>query len=98
MVLEKLIPYLPSGCVVYFDEYEFNFGSRFTGESRLVHEINAGLFGEGIELVLDRELSWDLSRCYRFVNDNASTVFERKRDLRRVAEWRKRRANDSPLP
>jgi hypothetical protein len=97
-VLERLIPYLPSGCVVYFDEYEFNFGSRFTGESRLIHEINAGRFGEGIELVLDRELSWDLSRCYRFVNENAATAFERKRELRRVAEWRKRRDNDSPLP
>ena len=58
VVFERLIPYLPSGCVIYFDEYEFNFGSRFTGESRLVHEIKAAVrFGDGIELVLDRELS-----------------------------------------
>jgi hypothetical protein len=97
-VLERLIPYLPSGCVIYFDEYEFNFGSRFTGESRLVHEINRGEFGDGIELVLDRELSWDLSRCYRFINQAAPYAFERKTELRRVTQWRKHTGNDSPLP
>jgi hypothetical protein len=98
VVLERLIPYLPSGCVVYFDEYEFNFGSRFTGEARLVHEINRGEFGDGIELVLDRELSWDLSRCYRFINQAAPSAFERKTELRRVTQWRKHAGNDSPLP
>ncbi|HUQ53247.1 MAG TPA: class I SAM-dependent methyltransferase [Gammaproteobacteria bacterium] len=98
VVLERLIPYLPSGCVIYFDEYEFNFGSRFTGESRLVHEINRGEFGDGIELVLDRELSWDLSRCYRFVSQTAPYAFERKTELRRVVQWRKHTGNDSPLP
>ena len=98
VVLERLIPYLPSGCVIYFDEYEFNFGSRFTGESRLVHEINRGEFGDGIELVLDRELSWDLSRCYRFINQAAPYAFERKTELRRVVQWRKHAGNDSPLP
>ena len=97
-VLERLIPHLPSGCVIYFDEYEFNFGSRFTGESRLIHEINRGDFGEGIELVLDRELSWDLQRCYRFVNQAAPTAFERKSQLRRVSPVRKHSGNDSPLP
>jgi hypothetical protein len=97
-VLERLMPYLPSGCVVYFDEYEFNFGSRFTGESRLVHEINRGEFGEGIELVLDRELSWDLSRCYRFINQAAPYAFERTTELRRLVQWRKHIGNDSPLP
>jgi hypothetical protein len=97
VVLERLIPYLPSGCVIYFDEYEFNFGSRFTGEARLIHEINAGLFGDGIELVLDRDLSWDLSRCYRFVNENATSRFERRAELGHVADLRKR-GNDSPLP
>jgi hypothetical protein len=97
VVLERLIPYLPSGCVIYFDEYEFNFGSRFTGEARLVHEINTGVLGPGIELVLDKELSWDLSRCYRFINENATSMFERKTELREVAELRKR-GNDSPLP
>jgi hypothetical protein len=97
-IFERLIPYLPSGCVVYFDEYEFNFGSRFTGESRLIHEINRGDFGDGIELVLDGDLSWDLRRCYRFINRHAQHGLERKRELRHVAEWRKRTGNDSPLP
>jgi hypothetical protein len=96
--LERLMPHLPSGCVIYFDEYEFNFGSRFTGEARLVHEINQGVFGDGLELVLDGDLSWDLRRCYRFVNRDAPYVFERKEDLRRVTAWRKRSGNDSPLP
>ncbi len=97
IVLERLIPYLPSGCVIYFDEYEFNFGSRFTGEARLIHEINSGALGAGIELVLDKDLSWDLSRCYRFINENAISRFERKTELRPAAELR-RRGNDSPLP
>lgn len=97
-VLERLMPCLPSGCVIYFDEYEFNFASRLTGEARLVHEINSGVFGEGLELVLDGELSWDLRRCYRFVNRDAPYMFERKTELRRVVAWRKRSGNDSPLP
>jgi hypothetical protein len=96
-VMERLIPYLPTGCVVYFDEFEFNFGSRFTGEARLVHEINTGQFGDGIELVLDRELSMDLSRCYRFINVNATTMLERQRELEQAGFVHKR-GNDSPLP
>jgi hypothetical protein len=96
--LERLMPYLPSGCVLYFDEYEFNFGSRFTGEARLVDEINRGEFGDGLELVLDSNLSWDLRRCYRFINRSAQSVFERKRELQRVVAWNKRAGNDSPLP
>ena len=67
-VLERLIPYLPNGCVVYFDEYDnLNYGSRLTGEARLVHEINHGLLGEEIELILDRELSMSSMRVYRFM-------------------------------
>ena len=67
-VLEKLIPYLPNGCVIYFDEYDnLNYGSRLTGEARLVHEINHGALGEEIELVRDRELSLNSMRIYRFV-------------------------------
>lgn len=97
IVMQRLIPYLPSGCVVYFDEYEFNFGSRFTGEARVVHEINAGELGPGLELVLDKDLSWDLSRCYRFINENATNRFERSTELRHATELR-RRGNDSPLP
>jgi hypothetical protein len=68
-VLERLIPYLPNGCVIYFDEYDnLNYGSRLTGEARLVHEINHGLFGEEIELVLDLELSLGSRRVYRFMS------------------------------
>ena len=63
-----------------------------------LHEINRGDFGDGIELVLDSDLSWDLRRCYRFINRHAQHVLERKRDLRRLTEWRKRAGNDSPLP
>src|ERR1700734_35878 len=40
-VLERLIDQIPNGCVVYFDDLDnLNYGSRFTGESRLVHEVN----------------------------------------------------------
>lgn len=37
-VMERLMPVLPTGCVVYFDDVEFNYGSRFTGQARLIHE------------------------------------------------------------
>ncbi|MGH7519181.1 MAG: TylF/MycF/NovP-related O-methyltransferase, partial [Gemmatimonadales bacterium] len=66
-VFERVLPYLPSGCVVYFDDFELNYGSRLTGEARLVYELNHGSLGDGIELVLDRELSLDSQRVYRFV-------------------------------
>jgi hypothetical protein len=74
-VFEKLIPYIPNGCVIYFDEPEFNYGSRFTGEARVIHEINSGRFGDGIELVRDRALSLDSIRVYRFINMNAKTTY-----------------------
>lgn len=98
LVMERLMPYLPNGCVVYFDEYEFNFGSRFTGEARLVHEINAGALGPGVELVLDKELSWDLQRCYRFMSEHPSARFERLKPITNAAHELRRRGNDSPLP
>src|SRR4030095_5495682 len=75
-VFERLIPYIPSGCVVYFDDCDFNFGSRFTGEARLIHEINHGAWGEGIELALDRNLSWDSNRIYRFIRTNGALRYE----------------------
>lgn len=97
-VMERLMPSLPNGCVVYFDEYDnMNYGSRFTGEARLVHEINLGQFGANFELVLDRKLGLDSDRIYRFMHfgselrytpartENASTVVHL-------------RTNDSPLP
>lgn len=64
---ERLLPVLPSGCVIYFDEFDFNFGSRFTGEARLVHEVNQGKFGDDLELLLDTQLSLDSRRVYRFI-------------------------------
>ncbi len=66
-VFERLLPILPSGCVFYFDDYDFNFGSRFTGEARLVHEVNQGSFGDDLEFLLDTELSLDSKRVYRFI-------------------------------
>lgn len=96
-VFDKLIPYLPNGCVVYFDDYDFNFGSRFTGEARIVYEINQGLLGEGIELILDRELSLNSNRVYRFIRFESDLHFERlyKRNL---ASQLHQRTNDSPMP
>lgn len=97
-VIERLMPYLPNGCVVYFDEYDnLNFGSRLTGEARLVHEINQGQYGENIELVLDRKLGLDSDRIYRFVRMGSE---RRYRVLRteNAASVVHLRGNDSPLP
>lgn len=96
-VFDKLIPYLPNGCVVYFDDYDFNFGSRFTGEARIVYEINQGVLGEGIELIVDRELSLNSNRVYRFIRFESDLHFERlyKRNL---ASQLRQRTNDSPMP
>jgi hypothetical protein len=96
-VFEKLIPYIPNGCVIYFDEPEFNYGSRFTGESRAIHEINSGKFGDGIELVLDRARSLDSLRVYRFINMNAKTTYSLSRPLA-AADRLRPPTNDSPLP
>ncbi|NQU39095.1 MAG: class I SAM-dependent methyltransferase [Lentisphaerae bacterium] len=66
-LFEWLLPILPSGCVFYFDDFEFNYGSRLTGEARLVHEVNQGAFGDNVELMHDRSLSLDSDRVYRFM-------------------------------
>jgi hypothetical protein len=76
-VLERLLPYLPSGCVLYFDDYELNYGSHLSGEARAVHEVNHGGFGDGIELVLDRGLSLESERVYRFVRLEGGPRYER---------------------
>jgi len=66
-VIERLIDWIPNGCVIYFDELDnLNFGSRLTGEARIVHELNSGEFGENIELVPDLQLSLRSRRIYRF--------------------------------
>jgi hypothetical protein len=97
-VFEKLIFTLPTGCVVYFDEYEqLNFGSRFTGEARLVYEINHGLFGEDIELVLDPRLGLNTRRIYRFIRYGSDIRYEpqKRTNVAHYVHWR---TNDSPLP
>lgn len=97
-VLERLIRWLPSGCVIYFDELDTtNFGSRLTGEARLVHEINHGQLGEGLELVVDPELSLNSSRVYRFVRLGTGPQYralpdDNAADLVRIP------TNGSPLP
>jgi hypothetical protein len=97
-VFEKLIFCLPNGCVIYFDEYEqLNFGSRFTGEARLVYEINHGLFGDDIELVLDSNLSLNTNRIYRFIRYKSPIQYEKTVKHEWATQVRKR-TNDSPLP
>ena len=96
-VFEKIIPYIPNGCVIYFDEPEFNYGSRFSGESKIIYEINTGKFGEGIELILDTDLSLNQKRVYRFINVNAESRYERLSKLNVESELH-RRTNDSPFP
>lgn len=97
-VFERLLPILPSGCVFYFDDWEFNFGSRFTGEARLIYEVNRGMFGDYIELIPDRKLSLDSNRVYRFIHfDQAAIQFERLSK----PDWQGKArpiGNGSPLP
>lgn len=95
-VFERLLPYLPSGCVIYFDDIDLNYGSRLTGEARVIHELNHGAFGEGVELVLDRSLSLDSERVYRFVRLEGGPQYER------VAPYKhnpgRKPSGGSPLP
>ncbi len=98
VVMERLMPYLPNGCVIYFDEYDnLNYGSRFTGEARLVHEINSGVFGDDIELVRDDQLGLNSKRIYRFMRFASNLQYspvttENAPNIVHV------RTNDSPLP
>jgi hypothetical protein len=96
-VFERLLSYLPNGCVIYFDDYYFNFGSRFTGQAAIIYEINNGLFGNGIELVLDRNLSLDLNKVYRFIHYGSDIGYEPLFKEERPKQPR-RRTNDSPMP
>ena len=95
-IFEHLIPFIPNGCYIYFDEYELNYGSKFTGEARLIHEINQGAFGEDVELVLDKNLSLDSTRIYRFVKFENAIHY----NLKKVVEFAEGRSptNGSPLP
>jgi hypothetical protein len=97
-VWERLMPFLPNGCVLYFDEYDnLNFGSRFTGEARLVHEINHGEFGDAVELVRDHRLGLDSNRIYRFVRFAAPLCYAALPG-ENAANIVHLRTNDSPLP
>jgi Macrocin-O-methyltransferase (TylF) len=98
IVMERLIPHLPNGCVVYFDDYDnLNYGSRFTGEARLVHEINHGLLGENLELVLDRNLGLDSNRVYRFIRFGSQLRYS-PISTENAPNVVRLRNNDSPLP
>ncbi len=84
--------------MIYFDELDnINFGSRFTGEAKLVYEINNRKFGEGIELVLDVELSFNSRRIYRFINFQSPVQYEGLLDIK-PPDVLGERSNDSPLP
>ncbi len=95
--LERLLPYLPSRCVLYFDDIEaLNYGSRLTGQARVIDELNHGAFGEGMELVRDRRLSLDTDRVYRFIRLAGGPRYER------IAPWEynpgREPTGGSPLP
>lgn len=96
-VFEKIIPYIPNGCVIYFDEPEFNYGSRFTGESKIIYEINTGKFGDDIELILDTNLSLNQKRVYRFINFSSEAAYQLINKINIETELHKR-TNDSPFP
>ncbi len=96
-IFDKLIPNIPNGCVIYFDEPEYNYGSRFTGESKLIYEVNHGKFGEGLELILDTNLSLNQKRVYRFFNFNTEPKYQKIIKENNESELHKR-TNDSPFP
>lgn len=98
VVFERLIDQIPNGCVIYFDELDnLNFGSRLTGEARIVHETNSGMFGENIELVLDPQLSLHSRRIYRFfrIPPNRMLAYVAGEN---TSNRVRRRGDGSPLP
>ncbi len=97
-IFERLIDRIPNGCILYFDEFDnLNYGSRLTGEARMVHEINHGLFGENIELVPDPRLSLHSRRIYRFVRVPPNRMLTLRRGENTSTRVR-RRGDGSPLP
>jgi hypothetical protein len=98
IIFERLIDKIPNGCVIYFDDLDnLNYGSRMTGEARLVHEINSGLLGDSIELVLDPVLSLYSRRIYRFFRLPPNRLFQRV-GQGNTAEQVRRFAEGSPMP
>jgi Methyltransferase domain len=97
-VFERLIDRIPNGCVIYFDDLDnLNYGSRFTGEARLVHEINNGLLGDNIELVPDLFISLYSRRIYRFFRLPPNRLFQHS-GQRNAVEQVRRFSDGSPLP
>jgi hypothetical protein len=97
-IFERLIDRIPNGCVIYFDDLDnLNYGSRLTGESRLVHEINNGLFGDNIELVPDPFISLYSRRIYRFFRLPPNRMFRGLGQFNAAAHVRYR-SDGSPLP
>ena len=98
-MLERLADILPTGCVLYFDDIDFNHGSRFTGQARVVHEVNhEGLLGPDTELALDRELSWDSNRIYRFIRVGERALSYRPRFTRTEPPLARPIGDGSPFP
>jgi hypothetical protein len=97
-VLTRLIDRIPNGAVIYFDEFDnLNFGSRLTGEARLVHEINSGLLGGNIELIPDVRLSLQSRRIYRFLKIPPNRLLFES-EFRNETDQVRRRSDGSPLP
>jgi hypothetical protein len=97
-ILTRLIDRIPNGAVIYFDEFDnLNFGSRLTGEARLVHEINSGALGANIELVPDFRLSLQSRRIYRFLRIPPNRLLSQP-DEPNAADQVRHRSDGSPLP
>jgi hypothetical protein len=97
-IFERLLDHIPNGCVIYFDDLDnLNYGSRLTGEARLVYEINAGRFGDNIQLVPDTYLSLHSRRLYRFFRVPPNRLF-RYLGQSNAAEHVRRYSDGSPLP
>jgi hypothetical protein len=97
-IFARLIDRIPNGCVIYFDDLDnLNYGSHFTGESRLLHEINNGLFGGNIELVPDPQLSLFSRRIYRFFRLPPNLLFDRS-DQTNTFEQVRLHSDGSPMP
>jgi hypothetical protein len=94
--MERMLPFIPSGCVIYFDDYDYNYGSRLTGEARFVYELNRGDYEQDVELVVDRRLGLDSGSVYRFVRLNEGPRYQLLTSG--VLHQGRRRGNDSALP
>ncbi|MBV8851811.1 MAG: class I SAM-dependent methyltransferase [Sinobacteraceae bacterium] len=97
-IMTRLIDRIPNGAVIYFDEFDnLNYGSRLTGEARLVHEINSGLFGDNVELIPDNRLSLQSRRIYRFMRIPPNRILRQPAEGN-SGEMVRRRSDGSPLP